>query len=224
MNLHAACPVPSRAFAARWSASGATRELTLEQRRELLRLTAASGVVANMKVALDAVGLVHGTYERWTMVGVAAAAGHPDMVLCLLELWFNMTSECSGPNPMYEAAEAGHQAVCQVLLDSGFEWEPAHVAAALKGGHPGLADWLLQRRREGPISPSDSLAPLCGCVEVLEAAVAGCDLSALQSLIQRCDGMEWLFTEAWKADMLWAAADSHTADWQTKVEFLETLD
>ncbi|KXZ54167.1 hypothetical protein GPECTOR_5g264 [Gonium pectorale] len=219
-------PVPPHAFAARWSASGATRDLTLEQRRKLLSLTAASGVMANLKVALDAVGLVHCPHEQKNLLGAAVAAGHPTIVVCLLELWPNIKLEKGASDIIMKAAKAGHQAVCQVLLDNGFKWKLELVTAALSGGHPGLADWLLQRRPKGPIGPSDSLVPLGKDWrrKVLRAAAAGCGLLALQSLIQRCDGGKGLFTEMLKDELLWAAADSHTADWQTKVEFLETLD
>ncbi|KXZ49369.1 hypothetical protein GPECTOR_22g963 [Gonium pectorale] len=49
-------PVPPHAFAAHWLAPGATRGLPLGRRRQLLCLTAASGVVANLEVAVRAAG------------------------------------------------------------------------------------------------------------------------------------------------------------------------
>ncbi|KXZ50360.1 hypothetical protein GPECTOR_16g533 [Gonium pectorale] len=45
-------PVPPKVFEARWGSSEAIKELTLKQRHSLLTLTVASGVGANLTVAL----------------------------------------------------------------------------------------------------------------------------------------------------------------------------
>ncbi|KXZ49730.1 hypothetical protein GPECTOR_20g587 [Gonium pectorale] len=56
-TIHLSEPVPPHAFAAHWLTPGATRGLTLARRRKLVRLVAASGVLPNLEVALQAVGL-----------------------------------------------------------------------------------------------------------------------------------------------------------------------
>ncbi|KXZ51938.1 hypothetical protein GPECTOR_11g63 [Gonium pectorale] len=49
-------PVPHHAFLAHWGPAGAMRAMTLKQRRQLLCLTAASGMVPNLEVAVQAAG------------------------------------------------------------------------------------------------------------------------------------------------------------------------
>ncbi|KXZ46034.1 hypothetical protein GPECTOR_47g309 [Gonium pectorale] len=55
-SIHLSEPVPPHAFAAHWLTPGATRGLTLERRKQLVRLVAASGVLPNLEVALQAAG------------------------------------------------------------------------------------------------------------------------------------------------------------------------
>ncbi|KXZ48839.1 hypothetical protein GPECTOR_25g424 [Gonium pectorale] len=168
-------PVPPHAFAARWVPPGTMRDLTLTQRQRLLRLTAASGVVANLEVALGAVGFIPDSQLEEEILGAAAAGGLAAAVRCILGFGYGDTHVIG--KTLCTAAGAGHQAVCEVLLadDRAPGVTSQHVAAALSGGHPELADWLLQRWQEGPISPADSLTPL---------GEAG-NTAALQLLLQR---------------------------------------
>ncbi|KXZ49731.1 hypothetical protein GPECTOR_20g588 [Gonium pectorale] len=76
-TIHLSEPVPPHAFAAHWLTPGATRGLTLVRRRKLVRLVAASGVLPNLEVALQAVGYdgaVGGAFE--------AAAGAGQLLTC----------------------------------------------------------------------------------------------------------------------------------------------
>ncbi|KXZ51139.1 hypothetical protein GPECTOR_13g626 [Gonium pectorale] len=83
-NVRLSQPVPPHAIAARWSTPGAMRDLTLAQRKELLRLTAASGMQANLEVALEAVGFIPAPEQLSALCKEAASAGHVDAILCLL--------------------------------------------------------------------------------------------------------------------------------------------
>lgn len=62
---------PPTEFAAQWQRPGATLALSLRQRRRLVALVAASGVVPNLRVAAEAAGCLL-TSE---VVAAAAAAG-----------------------------------------------------------------------------------------------------------------------------------------------------
>ncbi|KXZ51140.1 hypothetical protein GPECTOR_13g627 [Gonium pectorale] len=77
--------VPPHAFAARWASPGAMRDLTLARRKEVLCLTAASGVVANLEVAIDAAGMLLDAYQLTALLHAAAAAGHAGAVRHLAE-------------------------------------------------------------------------------------------------------------------------------------------
>ncbi|KXZ43757.1 hypothetical protein GPECTOR_81g207 [Gonium pectorale] len=214
-------PTPPHAFAARWAAPGAMRDLTLAQRKQLLHLAAASGVMANLEVVLEAVGWVLDLKELTPPLNAAASGGHVDVVRCLMGLARHL-----GPWPPPEitsslgaAVEAGHTAVCEALFQSiGAQdlWSVMQVCAALRAGRPGMADWLLQQRPERPIGSGCSLAPLGeeACAALLHAAAEGCDLPTLSSLHQRCCGVG--MTDSEEASELLTAAASCTADWQAK--------
>ncbi|KXZ52117.1 hypothetical protein GPECTOR_10g1140 [Gonium pectorale] len=218
-SLHLSQPVPPQAFAAHWGPPGAIRDLTLAQRHQLLRLTAASGVVANLEVALGAAGCIPQRPQHEQNLGAAAAKGCTDAVRYLLALGGSRAEAID--YFLNVAAKAGHQGVCEVLLShersGGVRQE--HVTNALRGGHPQLADWLLQQCWKAPIGPAVSLAPLgiSGCISVLHAAAEGCSLVTLQSLYGRCRGV----AVGGVAKILSAAAGSRTADWQAKVEWWE---
>ncbi|KXZ52119.1 hypothetical protein GPECTOR_10g1142 [Gonium pectorale] len=71
-------PVPPWAFAARWAAPGAMTHLTLAQRHQLLCLTAASGVVTNLQLALRLAGCVQAPDHEAELLCAAANAGRLD--------------------------------------------------------------------------------------------------------------------------------------------------
>ncbi|KXZ48457.1 hypothetical protein GPECTOR_27g627 [Gonium pectorale] len=105
-------PVPPHAFAAHWLAPGATRGLTLKQRRQLLCLTAASGVVANLEVAERAAGCGPLTYEVFKASASAAGGGHWHVCEWLLSL--ELTWSSSGE---VEAARGGHVGLMEWLQE-----------------------------------------------------------------------------------------------------------
>ncbi|KXZ47862.1 hypothetical protein GPECTOR_32g475 [Gonium pectorale] len=218
-------PVPSQAFAARWA--GSMRDLTLVQRKQLLRLTVSSGVVANLNVALEVVGFIPDLGQLTVLLKTAAAAGHVSAFHCLVGVVHKLApGHVPDIGPLLRAAvEAGHRAVCEALMSGDAcrsLWKIEHVCAALRGGHPELAGWLLQRRPEGPIGPGDSMAPLGdeACGALLLAAVRGCDLATLRALHQRCKSV--YLSVGRVASVIDVAAGSRTSDWQGKVEWAES--
>ncbi|KXZ43749.1 hypothetical protein GPECTOR_81g198 [Gonium pectorale] len=220
-------PTPPHAFASRWAGSGAMRDMNLEQRMQLLRQTAASGVVANLELALEAVGFIPNDGHLVTLLEAAAAAGHVDAVRHLVGFGRRL-----GPRfdrsitfALGAAVKAGHTAVCEALICSiGAHrlltmW---HVGAALRAGRPELADWLLQLRPEGSIGFGSGLAPLVerGCPFLLFIAAESCDLATLMSIRQRCSIFHLPHSD--DSNILSSAARSRTADWQAKVEWVES--
>jgi hypothetical protein len=112
--VHLSAAVPEQAFAAKWGQPDSCKGLALAQRHDLLRLTAKSGVVANLRrVAPSA-------------AGEAGAAG------------------CGLPDTLFEAAAgAGQLPMCQLLAELGAQLDLAAVSAAARNGHADVLDWLL---------------------------------------------------------------------------------
>ncbi|KXZ51820.1 hypothetical protein GPECTOR_11g260 [Gonium pectorale] len=208
-------PVPPHAFAWRWGRPGATRELTLAKRRQLL--TAASGSVANLRIALSGAGCE----PNKEIAYAAGKGGHLDVCLLLEQLGFSLGDAVEG------AAAGGHLGVCQALLarpdvaSSNFDC----AQAAAEHGHMVVFDFIMQR--SAPLPPrSDQLW------SHLEAVALGCDLATLK----RCTG-EWQLNPSEWDDrdtrdehldgmylrrILARAAGSPTPDWKAKVEWLES--
>ncbi|KXZ42202.1 hypothetical protein GPECTOR_184g271 [Gonium pectorale] len=206
-------PVPPHAFAAHWLAPGATRGLTLQRRKQLLSLTAASGVLPNLKVALQAAGLVGGVAEAF---GAAAGAGQLSTCQWLRDYsrdTEDLRDACLVGNALVAAASRGRRHVCEWLLaiNRNAPKDRAVVAAA-RGGHPDLTEWLLlQQDPPTPTSAADAQFLLIGVAH-------GCDLAALQQAWLRF-GLD--LSPDQKADVLSSAAGSPTPDWAAKVEWLE---
>ncbi|KXZ42168.1 hypothetical protein GPECTOR_191g300 [Gonium pectorale] len=135
-------PVPPHAFSAHWLAPGATRGLTLKQRRQLL--TAASGVVANLEVAQLAAGCCLPTYEVFEAAASAAGGGHWHVCEWLLSL--GLTWSSSGEA---EAARGGHVDLMEWLLERRSQMrlkDPAEQAAKpVEGAAHGCDLATLQR-------------------------------------------------------------------------------
>ncbi|KXZ42670.1 hypothetical protein GPECTOR_125g503 [Gonium pectorale] len=215
-------PVPPQAFAAHWLALGATRGLTLARRRQLLRLTAASGCVANLEVALEAVGClpVNETF--------AAAAAAGQLGCCKLlrdrcglpcgafDTYCGLLSGAYGlRKALAAAAGGGHQHVCEWLLAvEPRAWSSAAVGSAARGGHVGLMEWLLERGEALGLSAASCIALAC----IAGGAAHGCGLAALRRL---WPAYGQPLPPALKARVLAAAAGSPTPDWAAKVEWLE---
>ncbi|KXZ55108.1 hypothetical protein GPECTOR_3g261 [Gonium pectorale] len=201
-------PVPPHAFAAHWLAPGATRGLNLKQRRQLLCLTAASGVVANLELAMQAAGCLL-TYDVFR---AAASAGQLASCKWLLQQgcpaqYFEHSGLLSA------AAKGGHRHVCEWLLGLGLAWSSSGAGDAARGGHLGLMEWLLERQ---PQLHAD-VRPVNEQQWLVVGVVHGCDLPTLQRMWPGWGELSDRVKEA----ALDAAEGSPTPDWAAKVEWLE---
>ncbi|GLC44713.1 hypothetical protein PLESTM_001634700 [Pleodorina starrii] len=218
-TLRLSLPSPIHVFRERWGRPGAYRALSYKQRLKLLCLTAASGSVANLEVALAGAGLI----LRHELLEAAAAAGQLDMckVLC--------ARGCPWGGPLSAAAKAGHRHVCEWLLASGCPPGMHVVCGAAWGGREDLMQWLLTELQGHPNNVVYRYNP---CRSLLEAATKCLSLAALQRLWQQLmagrhgsylqQQLERLDEED-RGAILAAAAGSTTPDWQAKVEWLEVL-
>ncbi|KXZ43727.1 hypothetical protein GPECTOR_82g261 [Gonium pectorale] len=225
-------PVPPHAFAAHWLAPGATRGLTLDRRKQLVRLVAASGVLPNLQVALRVAGFFGGCHAMFE-----AAAGTGQLPVCQL-LWDCSRSRsqsvgnarvarrpevfarfaCRPSDALASAAGGGHRRVCEWLLaaDRGALHHRA-VHAAARGGYAALAEWLLLQLPPPGTARADQSA------RHLASVAHGCDLPALQRTWPRAGPSRGPDPEPVSADLdpIGAAAGSPTPDWAAKVEWLE---
>ncbi|GLC68265.1 hypothetical protein PLESTF_000668300 [Pleodorina starrii] len=209
---------PIHVFRERWGRPGAFRALSRKQRLQLLCLTAASGSVANLEVALVSAGLD----LRCELLEAAAAAGQLDMCKVL------RARGCLWGKSLSAAARGGHRHVCEWLLASGCPFDRDVVCAAAMGGQEDLMQWLLTEL-QGRLR-DEKLSDLCW--SLLRAAAEYLSLAALQRLRQQLmaghhgsnlqQQLEQL-REAGRGAILAAAAGSTTPDWQAKVEWMEGL-
>ncbi|GLC49934.1 hypothetical protein PLESTB_000324600 [Pleodorina starrii] len=216
-TLRLSLPSPIHVFRERWGRPGAFGALSRKQRLQLLCLTAASGSVANLEVALANAGLD----LRCQLLEAAAAAGQLDMCKVLRDRGFLWGDSLSA------AAEAGHRHVCEWMLASGWSLDMHVVFSAALGGQEDLMQWLLT---EFLGRPNVDVNRICG--PLLKAAAGYLSLAALQRLWQQLmagrhgselqQQLEQL-NEKDQGDILEAAAGSTTPDWQAKVEWLEGL-
>ncbi|KXZ46066.1 hypothetical protein GPECTOR_47g341 [Gonium pectorale] len=213
-TIHLSEPVSPHAFAAHWLAPDALRGLTLERRKELVRLVAASGVLPNLELSLQAAGFVGAIAEAFLM---AVGAGQLSMCQWVWDYSRSraegLHTPCSAYVALTAAAGGGHRHVCEWLLVIGalqLRAGPICAAsAALRGGHVDLAEWLLQQRPT--LSTGDVHLYLCSIAH-------GCDLPTLQRAWLRFGPDLDLDTTA---AVLSSAAGSPTPDWASKMEWLE---
>ncbi|GLC46471.1 hypothetical protein PLESTM_001879100 [Pleodorina starrii] len=217
-TLRLSLPSPIHVFRECWGRPGAFRTLSRNQRLQLLCLTAASGSVANLEIALANAGLD----LRCELLEAAAAAGQLDMCKVL------RARGCPWGSPLSVAAQAGHRHVCEWMLASGCPFPLHGVCGAVRGGREDLLQWLLTEVCSG--RANDGMCVLCW--SLLRAAAGYLSLAALQrlwqqlraghhgsELQQRLDQLK----QAHRSSILAAAASSTTPDWQAKVEWLEGL-
>ncbi|GFR40578.1 hypothetical protein Agub_g1158 [Astrephomene gubernaculifera] len=204
-------PVPPHAFKEQWERPGVMRGLTVQRRQELQWLTARSGSLPNLKVAVAATGIpyVH-KFLRFlrptSLVQAAVETGRLEMCEWLMEQGHSLELIVEA------AARAGQRGICEWGLASGCSWSPCLAYAAARGGHVGLMDWLLQlHQAEG----EDVRA-----AELLKAAAGGCELHTLQRLYHDWAGEQQLDDYA-KRNVVTAAARGPTPDWQAKLVWLE---
>ncbi|KXZ49622.1 hypothetical protein GPECTOR_20g479 [Gonium pectorale] len=156
-------PVPPHAFASHWLAPDATRGLNLDRRKLLLRLTAASGVVANLEVAVQAVGFDF-AMEMRDLGAAAASAGSLDACRAVrldgkLFRW---------------AASSGSVELMAWLQERGCVWGDKALVGAAESGCEEAVEWLVERG-----------CPLAGAKKAYGAAYRSGDLA-----MQRC--LRWL--------------------------------
>ncbi|KXZ50286.1 hypothetical protein GPECTOR_17g925 [Gonium pectorale] len=203
-------PVPPHAFAAKWLAPGSTGGLTLKRRRQLLYLTAASGLVPNLEAAVQAAGCLL-TYEVFE---AAAAAGKLESCQWLWDQGCPTTSHPQAPSGLLAAAAGGgHGHLCEWLLGLGLAWASGGASEAARGGHAHLMEWLLQQRPQLDVQGAEPAEEQ----RLLFAAVAhGCDLPTLQRFWHARGTPD----AGAKEETLAAAAGSPAPDWAAKVEWL----
>ncbi|GLC35052.1 hypothetical protein PLESTM_000274200 [Pleodorina starrii] len=210
-TLRLSLPSPIHVFRERWGRPGAFRALSHKQRLQVLCLTAASGSVANLEVALANAGLD----LRCELLEAAAAAGQLDMCKVL------RARGCLWADSLSVAAKAGYRHVCEWMLASGCPVTGDVVCSAARGGREDLMQWLLTELQGRLV-----------CWTFMKAAAEYLSLAALQRLWEQLTegrhGSELQqqleqFDEADRGYILAAAAGSTTPDWQAKVEWLEGL-
>ncbi|GLC61125.1 hypothetical protein PLESTB_001720600 [Pleodorina starrii] len=241
-------PAPHHAFVRRWGTERGMRDLSLQQRQQLLCLTARSGVIANLDIAIAAVGC-----PLTKQVSTAAVeAGHLEMCDWLVEpergcpldaeaaakaaaKAGNMTALCwvlqragahdpatrkaAAQKALLLAARGGHRALCEELLPVVENpYLEEAVWRAAEGGHEDLVYWLLDEL--------DKLRVEIEHKELLMSAVYGFELSALQRLFDfRLGSMVVDEYEEFKEDSGWhlvaAAIASPGSDWRAKLEWLD---
>ncbi|EFJ41402.1 hypothetical protein VOLCADRAFT_98629 [Volvox carteri f. nagariensis] len=244
-------PVPHHAFNRHWSRPEAVHNFTRSKRRELVLLTARSGSLANLQVAVKAASCE----LSWQVFDAAAEGGHLEMCQWLQEEDFPIDSfaavkaarsghlqtvrwllqqeddfharrsiRCSS---FIAAACAGHQTVCEGLLEDegGTLGKLLRTcpADAAHSGHVGLTHWLLQR--SGPEFEQVSSVREEWMAGVITGAAYGFDLAALQhlhqTLLQYGGNSGNDASSLLTGDTLAEALVSPTPDWRAKVEWLQ---
>ncbi|GLC35247.1 hypothetical protein PLESTB_000585600 [Pleodorina starrii] len=198
-------PVPPHAFARHWGDERVTHALPRKQRQRLLCLTACSGAISNLDVAVSAVGFpltkevfhaaaasghVHvceWLHDRrcplhgYMAIQEAAKLGHAAVVRWLLSLHRpdpGLRSVMASAS-LVSAAEGGHRDLCEELLVA--VWARRHLLSlavykAAAAGHVGLTDWLLAQAATSHDGGSINDAVLLSC------AAYGYELPAFQRL------------------------------------------
>ncbi|KAG2483570.1 hypothetical protein HYH03_017577 [Edaphochlamys debaryana] len=174
-------------FAAHWSApADACRDLSRAKRLRLLCLTAATGELANLEVAVAAAGLVL-TADVMT---AAAAAGEVEACSWLLELERGLRSRAwELDSALSAAARANQRAACEWLLahvavlPSPPSWRDDAATSAARGGHLDMVEWLLDQGA----APKEHTYGV-----VLVAAAKGERLELLERLLSKLpEGAVW---------------------------------
>ncbi|GLC39346.1 hypothetical protein PLESTB_000894900 [Pleodorina starrii] len=108
------------------------------KRKKLLRLTAASGSLENLQVALDNAGLIVGS----EILEAAAEASQLHVCVALRQ------RGTPWGRALASAAAAGQLHVCEWLLASGCPFDPVALDEAALGGHEALTLRLVQLQPE----------------------------------------------------------------------------
>ncbi|KAG2440521.1 hypothetical protein HYH02_010399 [Chlamydomonas schloesseri] len=166
-------PVPHHAFAAHWTRPGAFTALSRLDRQLLLRLTARSGCVDNLRLAM---GLVPDWNIYVDLVHDAASAGSLECA--------QLARECGhaviGHPTLKAAAEAGNRELCEWLLRERLAHDRRSLAGwAAQGGHEALMRHFLAATANCCDALGVDTAPN---TQLLEGVAHGLPLGALQRL------------------------------------------
>ncbi|KAG2499253.1 hypothetical protein HYH03_002832 [Edaphochlamys debaryana] len=217
-TIHLSQPSPAWAFAAHWLSPDSCRSLSLDERKDLLALTAASGDVANLRVARQAAGCTLEWYAFYAAIRAGALEAcqyliSPEVSFSQLHLGWDAALVC--------AAESGHTSMVDWCLANGAQLTWTAVAKAYGSGHVALAEKLIPS--EAP--ESDDVNSL------VHALVFGCEMAAVPWLWepgthaitcpQRPRGLEGVaYLDMATDSALAAAIGSPTPDWKDKAEIL----
>ncbi|KAG2441111.1 hypothetical protein HXX76_003963 [Chlamydomonas incerta] len=206
-------PVPAHAFAAKWTPE-AVRALTVAQKRSLVQLTARTGELANLEVALAVTQI-----GRWAALEAAASSGRVAAVQCVcnwLKRELKLPLEWHETDSMVEAAAAGGHEEILRWLHKRHKADLTHGLALEKaclGGHSGAVTLMMKElQRSHPQDWCDmdgtmelpclaaykghfslSLSLLAAIppfyepdhLDLLSSTAAGCTLAQLQAIIAR---------------------------------------
>jgi hypothetical protein len=189
--------VPEYAFAQKWGQPGSCKHLPQWQKKELMRLTAESGVVANMRLLTPSKSPgksgAAGCQLPDGILQVAAGAGQLQMCeyLCRegapldsraasaaarkghtnLVLWCLRKGCTPCPSLLAAAAKGGHAQLLFGLLAKGVPWNPEAAGAAAEAGHERIMRRLLQLSAEDPKQrPTDAECLLFGVASGLDCS------------------------------------------------------
>eukprot|EP00198_Chlamydomonas_reinhardtii_P008988 XP_001698325.1 predicted protein [Chlamydomonas reinhardtii] len=245
-TIHLSQPVPAPDFYRRWAPPGACRSLTLQQRRRLACLTAASGSIDNLRTLADSPALAAACPLEPAALAAAAAAGHlSDGAAAPWLLSHLRTAAPSAEQPwnsqtLPEVAAAGRLDAVAWLRDAGCPWGSGAFASAAGSGSSQLVAWL--RRHACPLGATAPLAASAAGhdtlaeelwfmrapssmahmeVQMLWNTAAAGGLAAVQRWWARLvEGGGKCGSATGRAALLAQAAGARSGDWKAKVQWL----
>ncbi|KAG2501522.1 hypothetical protein HYH03_000029 [Edaphochlamys debaryana] len=163
-------PVPHRIFVEHWQSPtrAPCRHLPREKRRQLLSLTAGTGVLANLQAAAAATGLLLSVNGSGAL-DAAASAGHIHVCNYLAGKGLAPTA-----STLVAAASAGRWESLEWCLAKGAPWSCEAVLAAARSGHLGVVRRLGLRTHQQ--------WPHVSQLELIANAALGCSLQDLETL------------------------------------------
>ncbi|KAG2495497.1 hypothetical protein HYH03_006441 [Edaphochlamys debaryana] len=140
-------PVQPEAFARHWSSPEAVGALTLPQRRQLLALTARSGVLVNTQLAASHAGCT----LSGELLQAAAEGGDLETVLWLHAARPSPWSAAAMEAVVAAAARCGHLHVVTWAVGAypSISQLGPELTATAQAGHTDVVDWLLAQAGQG---------------------------------------------------------------------------
>lgn len=163
--------IPNHAFAHRWGDAQAFRSLCARNRSQLIKLTAKTGDVANLRTVVDNAGLA----LQPEHMAAAAASGHVTTCLWLRD------QGCPWDESVWAAAaSSGSLSLCQWLEGEGCPLHPPArcfsrcrqpspvLQAAARSGSQEVCEWVLTRPQHGGCAEAAAEAARCGHVALMD--------------------------------------------------------